>query len=114
MISFSGLCWFDDLKSINVIQVRSEVDRAILFVPNSKTDEFGEGHTISIMAMGSPSCPVFFIKAYLWRLFWEAAFEGSALPSLGKEGQRTAWGLPVLSPSRTAPLLLQGGPGRLQ
>ena len=77
VFSFAALCRFNDLTTMNIRNVVFEDNRAILFIPKSKTDQFGEGQYVSVSASGEPSCPVAFIKAYVARLLWEAALEGS-------------------------------------
>ena len=65
-----------DLKKISVKDLSFEEKKVLIFIPTSKTDQFGEGQLVSLVASGSPSCPVFFLKAFVRRLFWEAALEG--------------------------------------
>ena len=112
VLSFSALCRFDDMKKITTDNISFEDNRALVFIPSSKTDQFGEGQLVSIVASGNPSCPVFFLKAYFARLLWESALEGKVysgpfLPSLHRRRVTgplgSCWSsLPPSSPSPIA------------
>ena len=76
MLTFSALCRYDDLKNLEVGNLSFEDNKVLIFIPKSKTDQFGEGQLISVAATGGDVCPAFFLRAYVRRLFWEAALEG--------------------------------------
>ena len=89
VLTFAALCRFDDLTKLRINHVSFEEGRVLLFIPSSKTDQFGDGQLVTISASGSDACPVFFVKAYIGRLLWEAALEGEVyvgplFPALGR------------------------------
>ena len=77
IFSFAALCRFNDLQNLCVNNLSFEANKVLIFIPRSKTDQCGEGQLISLQASGKDSCPVAFIKAFVRRLLWEAALEGS-------------------------------------
>lgn len=109
VLLFAALCRFDDLCKIRASDISFEANKASIFIPRSKTDQIGEGHVVSVAASGSDSCPVFLLKAYVRRIFWEAAvegriYEGPLFPSLGRRRVQGPLGacftsLPVASPA---------------
>ena len=76
VFSFAALCRFNDLQNLSVKNLSVEKNKVLIFIPKSKTDQFGDGQLISLQASGKDSCPVSFIKAFIGRLLWEAALEG--------------------------------------
>ena len=82
IFTFAALCRFDDLTKLGVKNVTFEDNKVCIFIPRSKTDQCGEGQLVSISASDQRSCPVFFIKAYVARLLWEAALEGEVYEGL--------------------------------
>ena len=76
VLSFSALLRYDDMSKLSINNVTFVNGRAQIFIPTSKTDQFGEGQLVSIGSTSSQHCPVNFLRCYIRRLFWEAAVEG--------------------------------------
>ena len=58
MLSFSVLCRFHYVTNISVINISFEGDKVKVFIAQSKTDQFGEGQLVSLLATGGEICLV--------------------------------------------------------
>ena len=75
VISFFGLARFDCLTKLKPEHLAFHDGWLALTFPRGKTDQLGEGRTISIHRSQAGFCPVAFLEAYLRRLQWEFQLE---------------------------------------
>ena len=80
--SFTALARFHCLTNIKTTDVVFINGGVQLTFWNTKTDHLNQGQSVFLSAVNSYACPVSFIRAYLFRLNWEA-FKGGFFPFVG-------------------------------
>ena len=65
ILGFAGFFRTDEMLGIKVSHISFHESHMAVFLPHSKTDQEGEGHTVCISVICSPCCPVFLVKEYI-------------------------------------------------
>lgn len=67
LIAFAGFLRFDELANIRPCDLEIREDYVTIQIPHSKTNQMRQGNKVVVARMGSETCPVAMLEAYIRR-----------------------------------------------